>query len=91
LRLAIESLECERQCRIFGAGEVHHVGKDRTLPPFKLRCSERSTCSHTTAQDAAKAAIAFLKNLDDIREISVEQVTPQVIKIARQEAAAAAT
>jgi hypothetical protein len=27
LRLAIESLECERQCRIFGAGEVHHVGK----------------------------------------------------------------
>ena len=30
----------------------------------------------TTAQDAAKAAIAFLKNLDDIREISVEQVTP---------------
>jgi hypothetical protein len=29
----------------------------------------------TTAQDAAKAAIAFLKNLDDSREISVEQVT----------------
>jgi hypothetical protein len=27
LRLAIESLDCERQCRIFGAGEVHHVGK----------------------------------------------------------------
>jgi hypothetical protein len=30
----------------------------------------------TTAQDAAKAAIAFLKNLDDKREIRVEQVTP---------------
>jgi hypothetical protein len=29
----------------------------------------------TTAQDAGKAAIAFLKNLDDVREISVEQVT----------------
>ncbi len=29
----------------------------------------------TTAQDAAKAAIAFLKSLDDVREISVEQVT----------------
>jgi hypothetical protein len=27
LRIAIESLECERQCRIFGAGEVHDVGK----------------------------------------------------------------
>jgi len=29
-----------------------------------------------TAHDAAKAVIAYLKSLDDVRDISVEQVEP---------------
>jgi hypothetical protein len=30
----------------------------------------------TTAQDAAKAVIAYLKSIDDTRDLSVEQVQP---------------
>ena len=33
-----------------------------------------------TAQDAAKAVIAYLKSIDDTRDVSVEQVQPEYNK-----------
>ena len=72
MRLAIESLECERQCRIFGAGEVHHVGKTAIRKSdavhagiFRvlLDCNEGITTSPMTEEHQANKSLVMASPL----------------------------
>jgi hypothetical protein len=60
-------LECERQCRIFSAGEVHHVGKTairksdavhRSIFRVRLDCNEGITTSPTAEEQPTVRGMA---------------------------------